>query len=255
MTTSTTLQTTARDMALREARIDLAACFQLVAHHGWDDLLSTHISCRVPGTHDRFLINPYGLLFREMTASQLIEVDVDGNLLSPSPLTINPAGFVIHSAVHLSREDAHCVIHLHTANGVALSLLECGLLPLSQTAATIVHDVAYHDYEGFAARLDERERLIADIGSKRILILRNHGTLVIGASIAEAFVRAFTLERACEIQLRAMATGQHLRTILPEAAARTGAAADSERVARARREHAWPALLRMLDERGFDYRA
>jgi ribulose-5-phosphate 4-epimerase/fuculose-1-phosphate aldolase len=216
-------------------------------------LLATHISARLP---DRpgFFINPYGMLFREITASSLVEIDLDGNKVSASPYEVNPAGFTIHSAIHQSQADAHCVIHLHTTAGVAISLLECGLLPLSQTAATIAHDIGYHDYEGFAVNLAERESLARDISGKRILILRNHGTLVVGATVAEAFIRATFLERACEIQLRAMSTGQALRSMPPAAAAFTARAADSERVVHSRRNHAWPALMRMLDEIDASYK-
>src|ERR1700738_4602296 len=181
-----------------QARVDLAAAYRLVAHYGWDALIFTHISARVPGPDHHFLINPYGLLFGEMTASNLLKVDLDGNLVEPTPYFFNPAGFTIHSAVHAAREDAKCVLHLHTVAGVAVSCQEHGLLPINQTAMLLNGQIAYHEYEGVALELDERPRLVADLGTKNAMILRNHGTLAVGPTVAEAFLLMYFLERACE---------------------------------------------------------
>src|SRR6202000_2987110 len=170
-------------------RLDLAATCRLVAMYGWDDMIFTHISARVPGPEHHFLINPYGLLFEEITASSLVKIDMDGRKVVESPYPVNPAGFTIHSALHMNRDDAHCVIHLHTDDGVAVSAQEEGLLPLDQHAMMICGDIAYHDYEGIALDLDERDRLVADIGAdKHAMILRNHGTLALGKSCADAFM-------------------------------------------------------------------
>src|SRR5215469_679832 len=191
-----------------QLRVDLAATYRLVALHGWDDMIFTHISARVPGPDHHFLINPYGLLFEEITASSLVKIDIDGHKVVDSPYPVNPAGFTIHSALHMNRDDAHCVIHLHTDDGVAVSAQEDGLLPLDQHAMTICGDIAYHDYEGIALDLDERERLVADLGaSKHAMILRNHGTLTLGKSCPDAFMRMYYLERACTMQVRALSGG------------------------------------------------
>ena len=176
--------------------------------YGWDDMIFTHISARVPGPEHHFLINPYGLLFEEITASSLVKIDIDGNKVVDSPYPVNPAGFTIHSALHMNRDDAHCVIHLHTDDGVAVSAQEDGLLPLDQHAMMVTGDIAYHDYEGIALDLDERERLVADLGAnKHVMILRNHGTLTLGKSCADAFMRMYYLERACTMQVRALSGG------------------------------------------------
>ncbi len=167
-------------------RVNLAACYRLIAHYGWDDLVDTHISARVPGPEHHFLINPYGLMFDEITASSLVKVDLDGNQLSKSDYSINPAGFTIHSAIHEVREDAGCVLHLHTPDGTAVASCMEGLLPLNQTAQLVTHDLAYHDYEGVALDHDERPRLQKDLGNKNHMLLRNHGTLTVGRSVASA---------------------------------------------------------------------
>src|SRR6201992_4016953 len=190
-----------------EQRINLAACYRLVAHYGWDDLVDTHISARVPGPEHHFLINPYGLLFDEITASSLVKVDLDGNQLTKSEYSINPAGFTIHSAVHEVREDAGCVMHLHTPDGTAVSTSKEGLLPLNQTAQLVLPDLAYHDYEGVALDLDERPRLQRDLGPKNIMLLHNHGTLTVGRTCGEAFSRMYFLERACTMQVRTRMLG------------------------------------------------
>ena len=188
-------------------RVNLAACYRLVAHYGWDDLVDTHISARVPGPDHHFLINPYGLMFDEITASSLVKVDLDGNQLTESPYSINPAGFTIHSAIHEVREDAGCVLHLHTPDGTAVASCMEGLLPLNQTAHFVTHDLAYHDYEGVALDHDERPRLQRDLGNKNHMLLRNHGTLTVGRSVASAFERMYHLERACTMQVRTRMLG------------------------------------------------
>jgi len=193
--------------AERAVRIELAACYRLVALYGWDDLVFTHISARVPGPEHRFLINPYGMMFEEITASSLVKVDADGNALGNSPYAVNPAGFTIHSAVHEVREDAGCVIHLHTPDGTAVATSSTGLLPLNQTAQLVLPDLVYHDYEGVALDLDERPRLQRDLSRHNIMLLRNHGTLTVGRSVAEAFLRMYLLERACTMQVRTRARG------------------------------------------------
>ena len=191
-----------------QARVDLAALYRLAALHGWDDLIFTHISHRVPGPEHHFLINPYGFLFEEITASSLVKVDLDGNIIGETPYFINPAGFTIHSAVHAARADATVVMHLHTDDGVAVSAQSEGLLPITQTAMLVIHDLAYHAYEGVALDHDERERIVKDMGTKNNLMLPNHGTLTVGGTAAEAFLRMFFLERACSMQVRALSAGR-----------------------------------------------
>jgi len=227
-------------------RVNLAAAYRLVALFGWDDLVDTHISARVPGPEHHFLINPYGLLFEEITASSLVKVNAEGEILSPSPHPINLAGFVIHSAVHMARHDAGCVMHLHTLDGVAVSMLEEGLMPLNQTAMLIAPDIAFHEYEGLAVEFDERERLQRDLGDKNLMILRNHGTLALGRSVADAFVRMYFLERSCTTQIRAMGSGGKLHPPPDSAVAKMGQRDDERRDAFAR-ELVWPAMLRKLE--------
>lgn len=228
------------------ARVDLAACYRLVAREAWDDLIFTHISARVPGPEHHFLINPFGMLFEEITASSLVKVDMEGEVVGNTEFPVNPAGFTIHSAVHMARADALCVMHLHTLDGVAVSAQADGLLPLSQHAMAVMGDLAYHDYEGVALDLDERDRLIADLGRKHLMILRNHGTLTLGRTCADAFLRMFFLERACAMQARALAGG--VEPNMPELAAveKTGS------LGRMGFDGyvgplSWPALLRRLD--------
>src|SRR5678816_1826348 len=196
------------DAAEWQQRVDLAACYRLVAMYGWDDLIFTHISARVPGPEHHFLINPYGMMFNEITASSLVKVDLEGNKVLDSPYDINPAGFVIHSAVHEARDDANCVLHVHSVNGVAISAQEDGVLPLSQHSMFVLSSLAYHDYEGVALEEDEKPRLVRDLGSKRCLMLRNHGLLTVGQSVAEAFVAMYFFETTCMIQVRAQSGGQ-----------------------------------------------
>jgi len=234
-------------------RVDLAATYRLVAHYGWDDMIFTHISARVPGPEHHFLINPYGLLFDEITASSLVKIDVNGKKVQETPFPVNPAGFTIHSALHMNRDDAHCIIHLHTTDGVAVSAQEQGLLPLDQHAMLICGDIAYHDYEGVALDLDERDRLVHDIGGKHAMILRNHGTLALGKSCADAFMRMFYLERACSMQVRALAGGVKPNMPhqgVPEKTAAQGAEAFDGIIG----PLAWPALLRKLDRLDPGYR-
>jgi ribulose-5-phosphate 4-epimerase/fuculose-1-phosphate aldolase len=231
------------EWAIRE---DLAATYRLVALHGWDDMIFTHISARVPGPEHHFLINPYGLMFEEITASSLVKIDLEGNKIVDSPFPVNAAGFTIHSALHMNREDAGCVIHLHTTDGVAVSAQKEGLLPLNQHAMSISDDVAYHDYEGIALDLGERERLVADIGDKNLMILRNHGTLALGKTCADAFLRMFFLERACSMQVRALAGGvapNWPNQGVPEKTASQGRGAFDGMMG----AMAWPALRRKCD--------
>jgi ribulose-5-phosphate 4-epimerase/fuculose-1-phosphate aldolase len=227
-------------------RVDLAACYRLVAMFGWDDLVFTHISARVPGPDHRFLINPYGMLFEEITASSLILVDSLGNKLSPSPHLVNPAGFVIHSAVHAARPDVTCVLHTHTVAGIGVAAQAGGLLPLSQQATIALASLGYHDYEGVALNDDEKPRLQRDLGNHPALILRNHGLLTVGATIADAFLYMFNLQRACEIQIAAQSSGAELITV--DARIVAGVRANLVAVTRGLGGAlAWPALLRKLD--------
>jgi len=238
----------------RQQRIDLAACYRLVAHFGWDDLIFTHISARVPGPEHHFLINPYGMSFDEITASSLVKVDLDGRKVDATPYEINPAGFTIHSAVHAARDDAACVLHVHSVNGIAVSAQDEGVLPLSQHSIFVLSSLAYHDYEGPALNDDEKPRLVRDLGAKQFLMLRNHGLLTVGRSVAEAFVSMYLFETTCMIQVKAQSGGGTLRRIGPEIVA--GAEAQWQEVTRgAGGSLAWPALLRKLDRTDPGYRA
>jgi ribulose-5-phosphate 4-epimerase/fuculose-1-phosphate aldolase len=230
----------------RQQRVDLAACYRLVALHGWDDLVFTHISARLPGPDHHFLINPYGMLFSEITASSLVKVNMQGRKVDDSPYDVNPAGFTIHSAVHAARADAACVLHTHSINGVSISAQEEGVLPLSQHSIFVLASLAYHDYEGVALLEDEKPRLVRDLGDKRYLMLRNHGLLTVGRSVAEAFVAMYMFETTCMIQVRAQSCGGPLRRIGP--AILGGAQAQWDAVTRGTGGAlAWPALLRRLD--------
>jgi ribulose-5-phosphate 4-epimerase/fuculose-1-phosphate aldolase len=235
-----------------KARVELAALYRLVALHGWDDMIFTHISARVPGPEHHFLINPYGWYFEEMTASSLVKVDLDGKIVQETTSFVNPAGFTIHSAVHAAREDAHFVIHLHTQNGVGVAAQKEGLLPISQNACLLQYQVAYHGYEGLALNHDERERLVADLGDKPLMLLRNHGTLAVGRTAAEAWIGIFFLERACGQQVAALTAGRDGVLIAPDAAQ-----AETKEQGRGIgfvAELAWPGALRMLDRKlpGYD---
>jgi ribulose-5-phosphate 4-epimerase/fuculose-1-phosphate aldolase len=229
-----------------QLRVDLAACYRAVAMYGWDDLVFTHISVRVPGPEHHFLINPYGMMFEEVSASSLVKVDLQGNKVMPSDYDINPAGFVIHSAVHEARDDAQCVLHLHTAAGIAISATKEGLLPLSQQSLFALSSLSYHNYEGVALNPDEKVRLVADLGQTNFMILRNHGLLTCASTIADAFLFMYLLERACEIQLKAQSTGCELLPI-PDTILR-GIRAQAQQVTRsAGGGLAWPGILRKLD--------
>lgn len=237
------------------ARVDLAAAYRLVALYGWDDLIFTHLSARAPGPEHHFLINDYSLMFEEITASNLVKIDLEGNKVGDAPGAVNRAGFVIHSAIHAAREDALAVIHLHTPHGQAVSAMKEGLLPHTQTAMIAHHDVAYHDHEGIADALEERERIVADLGDRNALILRNHGTLAVGSSVAEAFVRMYFLERACEAQVLMLSAGRAGLNDPPAGAVETVKAQARSPQARVIAEHvAWPALLRKLDRIDPGYR-
>jgi ribulose-5-phosphate 4-epimerase/fuculose-1-phosphate aldolase len=238
-----------------QIRTDLAATYRLVAHHGWSDMIFTHISARVPGPEHHFLINPYGMTFDEITASSLVKIDVDGNKVMESPHPVNPAGFTIHSAIHMAREDAQAVIHVHTADGVAVSCQAHGLLPISQHAMLVHADIAYHDYEGVALNHDERPRLVNDLGTKNIFILRNHGTLTVGQTCADAFLRLYNLERACTIQVKALAGGTKINQPndgVPDVV--TGQVTGMNSSSAFADKLVWPALLRLLDRKDPSYR-
>jgi ribulose-5-phosphate 4-epimerase/fuculose-1-phosphate aldolase len=228
-----------------QLRTDLAACYRLIAMYGWSDLVFTHVSARLPGPEHHFLINPYGLMFDEITASSLIKIDGQCNKLSDSPYPVNPAGFVIHSAVHEVRPDAGCVLHTHTAAGVAVAAQHCGVLPISQQSTFVLASLAYHAYEGVAFRPDEKPRLQADLGRANFLVLRNHGLLTVGRSIADAFLAMYTFEAACQIQVRAQAGGE-LVEVDPAivAGTREAMAVQTGGLGGA---FVWPALLRKLD--------
>jgi len=236
-----------------QARVDLAAAYRLAALYEWDDLIFTHISARVPGPEHHFLINPYGLMFDEITASSLVKVGLDGNKVMDSSYDINPAGFTIHSAIHAAREDAMCVMHLHTRHGVAISAKKHGLLPISQQSLFALASIAYHNYEGLALNDAEKPRLVSDLGDKNNLILRNHGLLTIGANAAEAFLAMYNLERSCEIQLVAEAGGAELVSIAKPIL--DGITAQVDVVTKGLGGNiVWPALLRKLDKIDSSYR-
>lgn len=235
-----------------QLRCDLAAAYRLVAHYGWSDLVFTHISARIPGPEHHFLINPYGLMFDEITASSLVKVDQHCTKLSDSPFPVNPAGFVIHSAVHAVREDACCVLHTHSRAGVAVSAQKCGILPISQQSTFVLGSLAYHDYEGVALRDDEKPRLLADLGRANYLVLRNHGLLTVGRTIADAFLNMYIFEATCRIQLDAQAGGElvHINPQILQGMAgvmKTATAGQGANLA-------WPALLRKLDRLDAGYK-
>lgn len=236
-----------------ELRQNLAACYNLVAHFGWDDLIFTHISARVPGPETHFLINPYGMMFDEVSASSLVKVDLNGNKVMDSEFDINPAGFTIHSAIHEGREDAHVVMHTHTNAGVAVSSQTEGLLPISQQALFPLTSLAYHDYEGVALREDEKARLQADLGDSYFMILRNHGLLTCAENVADAFLYMFILQRACEIQLMAQSGGTKLTPVPGQIVAGMQAAA-KQVTNQAGGALAWPGLLRKLDRINAPYK-
>jgi ribulose-5-phosphate 4-epimerase/fuculose-1-phosphate aldolase len=236
-----------------ELRVNLAACYRVIALYGWDDLVFTHISARVPGPQEHFLLNAYGLLFEEMTASSLVKVDLSGEKVLDSPHSVNPAGFVIHSAVHEARSDVGCVLHTHTRAGVAVSAQASGLLPLSQISLFPLTTLAYHDYEGVAIDPEEKQRLVADLGDKNAMILRNHGLLATGGTIPDAFLMMYALETACQIQLAAQSTGGELIHV-PDPIVE-GMQARAEVVLQGLGgQLAWPGILRKLDRRDSSFR-
>lgn len=236
-----------------QARVDLAAAYRLVALYGWDDLIFTHLSARVPGPEHHFLLNPYGMMFDEVTASSLVKVDLEGKKVMDTPYQINPAGFTIHSAVHAAREDAMCVIHLHTDHGIAVSAQKDGLLPLSQQALFVLSSLGYHDYEGLALDDDEKPRLVADLGSNRFLILRNHGLLTVGKNPADAFLAMFLLQRACKIQILAQSGGSDLSRVESPLVNKVAMQIKAVTVGLGG-DLAWPGLLRKLDRVDVSYR-
>ncbi|WP_262689597.1 class II aldolase/adducin family protein [Kordiimonas aestuarii] len=237
-----------------ETRVNLAAAYRMVAHLGWDDLIYTHISARIPGTDHHFLINPLGLMFEEITASSLVKVDLSGKQLMDTPFIPNAAGFVIHSAIHAARDNAMCVLHLHTDYGIAVSNQKDGLLPMCQSAIPPWMTVAYHDYEGFAVNDGEKERLVADMGDKNCLILRNHGTLTAASSVAKAFEMMFFLEKACKIQILTQSSGAALHE--PSRESIDNATRDVRVVAGANGadNFVWPAILRKMDRLDSSFR-
>ncbi len=250
--------TRVRDMVSDEEwalRVDLAAAYRLVALYGWDDLIFTHLSARVAGPEHHFLINPYSMMFEEITASSLVKIDIAGDKVIDTPAPVNRAGFVIHSAIHAARDDAVAVLHLHTPHGQAVSAMAEGLLPITQTAMIAGHDVAYHDFEGIATELDERERLVADLGTRNTMILRNHGTLAMGATVAQAFLRMYFLERACEAQILMLSAGRNgLNAPNDGVAGKVEAQSSGTGMAMLAQQLAWPALLRKLDRIDPGYR-
>lgn len=248
--------TSVRDQVTPEewqARVDLAAAYRLVALYGWDDLVFTHISMRVPGPEHHFLINPYGMLFEEITASSLVKIDLQGKIVMETPHFINPAGFTIHSAVHAAREDALCVMHTHSLYGVAVSAQKDGLLPISQQSLFPLSSLGYHNYEGIALNEDEKPRLVADLGNNNFLILRNHGLLTVGRTAADAFLGLYILEAACRIQILAQSGGRELIPVAEPIL--RGIAAQREAVLKGLGgQLAWPGLLRKLDRIDPSYR-
>ncbi|HEU4389712.1 MAG TPA: class II aldolase/adducin family protein [Blastocatellia bacterium] len=236
-----------------QARVDLAAAYRLVALFGWDDLVFTHISARVPGPEHHFLINPYGMLFEEITASSLVKIGLDGKAVMETTYPVNPAGFTIHSAIHAAREDALCVLHVHTEYGIAVSAQKKGLLPISQQSLFVLSSLAYHDYEGVALNEDEKPRLVGDLGDKRHLILRNHGLLTVGTNAADAFLAMYNLERACRIQVLAQSSGEEVISISPSILA--GIAEQAKVVTKGiGADLVWPALIRKLERTDPTYR-
>ena len=235
-----------------QLRVELAACYRLVAMYGWSDLVFTHISARVPGPEHHFLINPYGLMFDEITASSLVKVDENCKILHDTPFPVNPAGFIIHSAVHAVRHDVGCVLHTHTRAGVAVSAQKCGVLPISQQSTFVLAALGYHDYEGVALRPDEQPRLQADLGHNSFLMLRNHGLLTVGATIPDAFLAMYIFETTCQIQITAQAAGDLIevhpailngvKEVMQKASDGIGA------------QIAWPALIRKLDRADQSYK-
>ena len=235
-----------------QIRVDLAACYRLVAAHGWADLVFTHISAKLPGPDEQFLINPYGALFEEITASSLVKVDAAGKIIGDSPFPVNPAGFTIHSAVHAARSDVGCVLHTHTVNGIGVSAQRGGVLPISQQSIFVLASLGYHDYEGVALRDDEKPRLTGDLGSANYLMLRNHGLLTVGKTIADAFLHMYTFENTCRIQIDAQAGGE-LVQVDPRILEGMGAVMKIATAGQGA-NIAWPALLRKVERADPSYK-
>lgn len=244
---ATALHPSGVSAAERAVRRNLAAFYRIAAHFGWDDLLATHISARVPGEEDAFLINPLGLMFEEVTASNLVKVNGDGEILGDSAYGVNRAGFVIHSAVHRARPDAACVAHLHTRNGVAVSATEAGLLPLNQSAMLVSHGIAFHEFEGIAFDLEEQPRLERDLGTSNVMFLRNHGTLMLGGSVAETFARTYSVEWACDVQVRTLGMNTALHPAPPEAIAKVAEQTSGNWLEGYANGLLWPAILRKVE--------
>jgi ribulose-5-phosphate 4-epimerase/fuculose-1-phosphate aldolase len=245
---SAVLRSNAVTDAERAIRVDLAAAYRLVALYGWDDIIFTHISARVPGPEHHFLINPYGLMFEEITASSLVKIDLEGKPVGEQMhVRVNPAGFTIHSAIHEVREDAGCVIHLHTPDGTAVATSKEGLQPLNQTAQLVIEDLVYHDYEGVALDHSERPRLQHDLGKHNIMLLKNHGTLTVGRNCAEAFMRMYFLERACTMQVRTRTLGGDAHKSPQSAIDKNNMLMQDENMNNVTNALAWGALLRKLD--------
>jgi ribulose-5-phosphate 4-epimerase/fuculose-1-phosphate aldolase len=238
-----------------QQRVDLAAAYRLVAYYHWDDLVFTHLSARVPGPDHHFLINPYGMLFDEITASGLVKVDLEGHKVMDSPYEINPAGFVIHSAIHAARDDARCVLHVHSLNGIAVSAQKGGLLPISQQSIFVLASLGYHDYEGVALRDEEKPRLVRDLGDKRFLMLRNHGLITVAETVADAFLSLYLFESSCTIQVRAQGMGGEGELYRIDPSIIGTATAQAKQATRGLGGAlAWPALLRRLDRIDAGYR-
>jgi ribulose-5-phosphate 4-epimerase/fuculose-1-phosphate aldolase len=236
-----------------QLRVDLAACYRLIAMHGWDDLVFTHVSARIPGPEHHFLINPYGFMFEEITASSLVKVDNTCQPVIPTPYKVNPAGFIIHSAIHYARDDATCVLHTHTTAGIAVSAQRAGLLPISQQSTIVLGSLGYHDYEGIAVADDEKPRLVKDLGTNNYLMLRNHGLLTVGGTVAQAFLNMFVFERACQIQV--LAQGQGADLVAVDSKVLAGVKSNLKIVTAGMGDSlVWPALLRKLNRinPGFD---
>ncbi len=246
MATLTSVMTNTFNEEEQQLRRDLAACYRLFALYGWDDLVYTHISCRLPGTERHFLINPYGMMFDEITASSLVKIDNHGEKVDDSQWPVNPAGFIIHNAIHQVRDDVCCVLHSHSVATVAVSVLDCGLLPLTQHAMFVHHTLSYHDYEGPSVDPDECQRLQDNMGKNNVMFLRNHGVLVTGETVADAFQNFYFTQRACEMQIQAMSCGESLVAINPKVI--QGAFAKLQTASLHQRgKLIWPGLLRRLD--------
>jgi len=228
-----------------QARVDLAAAYRLAAHYGWTHMINNHISVRVPGTEDQFLLNPYGFLYEQITASSLVKIDVDGRKIDDSPYDVNEAGFVIHSAIHMARPDLHAVMHTHTVAGQAVSALDCGILPLNQSAMRFPNRVGYHDFEGVVCDLDERERIVASLGPHKCLVLKHHGLLTAGANVAEAFNLMYYLEKTCETQMMVLASNQPYTLPSPDVVEKTEQQFWGNGRVHGQRD--WPALVKLAE--------